>query len=268
MSGYDAEGVWKSVEDIRRLSPVVHNITNYVVMNTTANAILAIGASPVMAHAMEEMDEMVGIASALVVNIGTLSREWVKAMFKAAERASARGIPVVLDPVGAGATSYRTETAREFIQTFRPSIIRGNASEIMSVFEDAGKTKGVDSTEASHDAVSAGRGISRTYGSAVCISGETDYIVAGEKTIKVANGHPLMTRVTGLGCTATALCGAFAAVNGDYAQAAAHAMAVMGIAGEMAADGASGPGSLQMRFLDILYGMKSADINKRIKIEA
>jgi hydroxyethylthiazole kinase len=267
MSGYDVKDVWESVQNIRKVSPVVHNITNYVVMNSTANALLAIGASPVMAHAMEEMDEMVNIASALVINIGTLSREWIKAMFKAAEKANVRGIPIILDPVGAGATSFRTETAREFIKTFRPSLIRGNASEIMSVFENTGKTKGVDSTETSHDAVSAGKGINEAYGSAVCISGETDYIIGAERLIEVRNGHPMMTKVTGMGCAATALCGAFSAVNKNYALAAAQAMAVMGVAGEIAADGSSGPGTLQVRFLDALYNLSIEDIGQRLKVE-
>jgi hydroxyethylthiazole kinase len=262
-----AANVWESIEGIRRLSPVVHNITNYVVMNSTANALLAIGASPVMAHALEEMDEMAGIASALVINIGTLSREWIKAMFRAAEKANARSIPIILDPVGAGATSLRTETASELIKVFSPSIIRGNASEIMSVFASRGRTKGVDSTEASHDAVSAGREISETYGSVVCISGETDYIIESGQIIKVRNGHQMMTRVTGLGCTATALCGAFAAVNENRAQAAAHAMAVMGIAGEIAVEHASGPGTLQVRFLDALFNLSIDDIGKRLKVE-
>ncbi|HQJ09286.1 MAG TPA: hydroxyethylthiazole kinase, partial [Deltaproteobacteria bacterium] len=145
--------VWESIESIRKTSPVVHNITNYVVMNSTANALLAIGASPVMAHAAEEVADMVNIASALVINIGTLSRDWVNSMFKAADQAAKRGIPVILDPVGAGATGYRTETAREFLKAVRPAIVRGNASEIMALVEDKAKTKGVDSTDVSHNAV-------------------------------------------------------------------------------------------------------------------
>jgi hydroxyethylthiazole kinase len=262
-----AADVWESVESIRRLSPVVHNITNYVVMNTTANALLAIGASPVMAHALEEMDEMVGIASSLIINIGTLSRDWIKAMFRAAEKANARGIPIILDPVGAGATSLRTETASEFIKAFRPSVIRGNASEIMSVFKDRGRTKGVDSVEASHDAVSAGREINEAYGSVVCISGETDYIIDAGQIVKIRNGHQMMTRVTGMGCAATALCGAFTAVNENYSQATAQAMAVMGIAGEIAALGATGPGTLQVGFIDALFNLSAEDIGQRLKVE-
>jgi hydroxyethylthiazole kinase len=259
--------VWESIESIRKTSPVVHNITNYVVMNSTANALLAIGASPVMAHAAEEVADMVNIASALVINIGTLSRDWVNSMFKAADQAAKRGIPVILDPVGAGATGYRTETAREFLKAVRPAIVRGNASEIMALVEDKAKTKGVDSTDVSHNAVAAAKGINEAYGSVVCVSGETDYIVGRDRILKVGNGHPMMTRVTGMGCAATALCGAFAAVGPDFVKTSAHAMAVMGIAGEMAAERAAGPGSLQVLFLDALYGLTSKDIAARLKME-
>jgi hydroxyethylthiazole kinase len=267
MISRDAVSVWNSIDKIRKTAPVVHNITNYVVMNSTANAILAIGASPVMAHAAEEMPEMVNIASALVINIGTLSKEWIIAMFAAAAKANERGIPIILDPVGAGATSYRTQTARQLIKEARPAIIRGNASEIMSVYEDKGSTKGVDSTNASHDAVAAARAINAEFGSVICISGQTDYIINGENIIKVKNGHPMMTRVTGLGCTATAICGVFAAVNSNRAEAAAQAMSVMGIAGEIAAEASSGPGTLQVNFLDALYNLSETDIEKRLKIE-
>jgi hydroxyethylthiazole kinase len=261
-------GTWQAVQEIRKLAPVVHNITNYVVMNTTANALLALGASPVMAHAEEEMADMVNIASALVLNIGTLSKDWVKAMHKAAERALERGIPVVLDPVGAGATPYRTAVARELASAIRPAIIRGNASEIMAVLGDGARTRGVDSSEASHDAVAAARALHQVYGSAVCISGATDYVIGGQATYQIHNGHPMMTRVTGLGCTASALCGAFAAVTRDPALAAAQAMAVMGVAGELAADGAEGPGTLQLRFLDALYRLDAATLAGRIRAGA
>jgi hydroxyethylthiazole kinase len=268
MAERDALGTWQAVQEVRKLAPVVHNITNYVVMNTTANALLALGASPVMAHAEEEMADMVGIASALVINIGTLSKDWVRAMFKAAERAMERGIPVVLDPVGAGATTYRTATARGLVSAIRPAIIRGNASEIMAVLGDEARTKGVDSSEASHDAVAAAMAIHQTWGSTVCISGATDYVIGGKAMYQIRNGHPMMTRVTGLGCTASALCGAFAAVTRDPSLAAAQAMAVMGIAGELAAEGAEGPGSLQLRFLDTLYRLDQATIEQRIQVGA
>ncbi|MEE9910330.1 MAG: hydroxyethylthiazole kinase [Deltaproteobacteria bacterium] len=262
-----AAEIFKSVEDIRAKSPLIHNITNYVVMNNTANALLAIGASPVMIHAEEEVEEMAAMASALVINIGTMSSPWVRAMFKAFAMAAGKGVPVVIDPVGAGATRYRTETIRELISAGRPTIIRGNASEIMALTDDRLITRGVDSTAASNEALYAARHISEKHQCAVCISGAIDYIVAGKRVVKIANGHPLMTRVTGLGCTASAICGAFAAVEKDALTAAAGAMAVMGIAGEMAAEKAAGPGSLQMQFLDVLYQLAARDIAKRLKME-
>ncbi len=262
-----AAEIFKSVEDIRAKTPLIHNITNYVVMNNTANALLAIGASPVMIHAEEEVEDMAAIASALVINIGTLSPPWVRGMFKALAKAVSKGVPVVIDPVGAGATPYRTQTIRELISADQPTIIRGNASEIMALTDDRLKTKGVDSTTASNEALHAAQSLSKKHQCAVCVSGVVDYIVEGERMMKVANGHPMMTKVTGLGCTASALCGAFAAVEKDPLVAAAKAMAVMGIAGEMAVDKSAGPGSLQMNFLDILYNLSENDISQHLKME-
>lgn len=257
--------IYKDIEKIRTNAPLVHNITNYVVMNTTANALLAIGASPVMAHALSEVEDMAAIAGALVINIGTLSDPWIESMFKAAHKARSRQIPIVLDPVGAGATPYRTRTARELIRAAAPAIIRGNGSEILALCEEGRITKGVDSTSASDLAIDAANALAKDLGCAVCITGATDYIVSQRPMIAVKNGHAMMTRVTGLGCTATALCGAFAAVNPDYDRAAAHAMAVMGIAGEMAAENAPGPGTLQLRFIDCLYQITQDHIEKRLK---
>lgn len=261
------EEIYKSIEEIRNRAPVVHNITNYVVMNNTANALLALGASPVMAHAPEEVEEMVNIASALVINIGTLSENWIYSMFRAMAQARKKGIPVIVDPVGAGATIFRTKTARDLISSDPPAVIRGNASEIMALYDDKSKTKGVDSAAASDLAVATAQKLSEIHKCVVCISGATDYIVEDEKIIKTMNGHPLMTRVTGLGCTASALCGAFAAVNKSVFAATVKAMAVMGIAGEIAAEKAAGPGSLQMHFLDTLYTLSEDDIRARLKVE-
>jgi len=262
-----ASSIWSSVEEIRRKSPVVHNITNYVVMNNTANALLALGASPVMAHAEEEVEDMVNIAGALVINIGTLSAHWIRAMFRAAYQARERNVPIILDPVGVGATVYRTSTARELLQEVPPAVIRGNASEIMALLEEEVQTKGVDSTAASHAAVDVACRLNRIYGSVVCVSGETDYIVYGDDITRVMNGHPMMTKVTGMGCIATALCGAFAAVNHAFAEAASQAMAVMGIAGEMAAENAPGPGSLQVAFNDVLYRLSEEDIRRYLRTD-
>ncbi|HUH67098.1 MAG TPA: hydroxyethylthiazole kinase [Syntrophales bacterium] len=261
------EGIWSSVKEIRDKAPVIHNITNYVVMNNSANALLAIGASPVMAHAEEEVEEMVSIAGALVINIGTLSRNWIRAMHRAADKAKKVNVPLILDPVGAGATAYRTGTARELIEKYPPAIIRGNASEIMALLAENTKTKGVESTASSHTAVDIARQVNNTYGSVVCVSGETDYIVYGDDVTKVKNGHPMMTKVTGMGCIATAMCGAFAAVNNSFSEATAQAMAVMGIAGEMAADKAPGPGTLQVGFYDALYKLSEKDIKRYLRVE-
>ncbi len=260
-----SSSIWKDIENIRQKSPLVHNITNYVVMNNTANALLALGASPVMAHAEAEVVDMVNIAGALVINIGTLSDPWIKAMSKAVDRAKERNIPIVLDPVGVGATEYRTRTARNLIHAAYPSIIRGNGSEIMALCEEDVDTKGVDSTSASDLAIDSARALNREFGSVICITGETDYIISEDAMISVKNGDAMMPRVTGLGCTATALCGAFAAINPDAHMAAAHAMATMGIAGQIAAQTAKGPASLQLNFIDTLYQLSETHIQDYFK---
>ncbi|MCP4671393.1 MAG: hydroxyethylthiazole kinase, partial [Desulfobacula sp.] len=211
------------------------------------------------------VEEMTSIAGAVVINIGTLSDNWVEAMFKAVKTAASKDIPIVLDPVGAGATPYRTQTAKKLIQASAPSIIRGNASEIMALSDAEHSTKGVDSTSKSDQAVSAAKTLSDKTCCTVCISGQTDYIISTKSLIKVENGHPMMPRVTGLGCTATAICGAFCAINNNFDQAAAHAMAVMGIAGEMAGKTAAGPGTLQLNFIDALYQISETDIEGHLK---
>ena len=261
-----AENIWNDILRIREDAPLVHNITNYVVMNNSANAVLAIGASPVMAHAIEEVEDMVAIASTLVINIGTLSKPWVEAMFRAAEAAKKKGLRIVFDPVGSGATPYRTATALRFVSEIRPSIVRANATEIISLVRPKIGTKGVDSRHESAKARDAAFELTDAYGSIISVSGAVDLIVFGDKAAKVANGHPLMPRVTGLGCTASALTGVFAAVNPSPFDAAVSAMVVMGIAGEMAGEKAEGPGSFQVRFLDALHAMKEEDIRSRLKL--
>jgi hydroxyethylthiazole kinase len=259
--------IWQDIQRIRAEAPLVHNITNYVVMNTTANALLALGASPVMAHAIEEVEEMVGYARALVLNIGTLSAPWVEAMVRAGLEAGRRAIPIVFDPVGSGATSFRTAVARRMLGEVSPTILRGNASEIRSLIHAEQGTKGVDSTHTPEETIEAARALAIRYHCTVAVSGEIDVIVGHDSIIRVANGHPMMPRVTGMGCTATALTGAFASVNKIPFRAAAHAMTLMGIAGEMAAERSAGPGSFQMNFLDILYLIQESDIERRVKME-
>ena len=261
-----ADGVWEDVAAIRDRGPLIHNITNYVVMNSTANALLAVGASPVMAHAIDEVADMVALAGALVINIGTLSPAWVEAMHIAMREAQERGTPIVLDPVGAGATRYRTSTADALMADVTPTIIRGNASEIMAVAAAGATTKGVDSSESAASAVGAAERLADRTGAAVVVTGATDLVISTRGTLALDNGHPLMARVTGLGCTATALCGAFAAVQPDPARAAAHATAVTGIVGELAAERAEGPGSLQMHLLDHLHTLTAAQIAERLRV--
>ena len=246
-----------AIAAVRSQRPLVHNITNYVVMNNSANALLAIGASPVMAHWTQEMEEMVSIAGALVLNIGTLDENWLKSMKVAGLAASRKSIPIVLDPVGAGATSARTAASLELIRLCHPSVIRGNASEIMALIDASVKSKGVDSSAQSEDAVKAARKLALETGAVVVISGATDYITDGTVVHTVEGGDGIMTSVTGMGCTSTALVGAFAAVVEDPLIAATAAMAVMSLAGERAAARSRGNGSMQVNFLDELYSLQT-----------
>ncbi len=259
--------IWEDILRVRAEAPLVHNITNYVVMNTTANALLALGASPVMAHAAEEVQEMAALARALVINIGTLSAAWVESMLKAGRSAKSSGIPIVLDPVGAGATRFRTETARRLMREAPPAIIRGNASEIRALHNDEQGTCGVDSTRSSEEAADSAEALSRQLGCVVSVSGAVDIVAGDGRVIRISNGHPMMPRVTGLGCSASAVTGAFAAVNSSPVLAAAHAMAVMGIAGEIAAEHSPGPGSFQVNLLDALYRLQKSDISARLRME-
>ncbi len=251
----------KAVAEVRSASPLVHNITNFVVMNNTANALLAIGASPVMAHSIDEVSDMASIASALVLNIGTLEKAWVDSMLVAGKTAKARNIPVVFDPVGAGATPYRLRACADILSEVKPSIIRGNASEIMALAKAGTRTKGVDSTASSDEALSHATALSRETGAVVVVSGAVDVVTDGERVERIPYGHPLMGRVTGMGCTATAILGAFSAVEKDFFLAASCGMATMGIAGEIAGRTARGTGSMQVEFLDALTNLSDADID-------
>jgi len=270
---FDQDLARKAEENLNRLrekKPLVHNITNYVVMNYTANALLACGASPVMAHALEEVEEMVALAGALVLNIGTLSRHWVEAMIKAGRRANALNVPVILDPVGAGATRLRTDTARRLIKEVSIRVIRGNASEILSLAgaETGPSTKGVDSVHTVDQAAETAMTLAQELRTTLAITGGEDWITDGRRICRVRNGHALMAQVTGAGCTATAIIGAFLAVTPDPLEAAATALAYFGLAGEKAAAQALGPGSFQIALLDALYLMKGEDLRTGAKIRS
>lgn len=258
--------VWKRLDRIRTDKPLILNITNIVVTNITANMLLALGASPAMAVSEEEIEELTSLSGALVLNMGTPYASQIKTMNLAAVRAEEQGIPVVLDPVGAGASRIRTRTPLEFLEKGLVSILRGNASEIMSLGGSTGKPRGVDSLHGSDQALEAALGLSEKFGCVVCVSGEKDIIVSGKKVLRVSNGHPMMTLVTGMGCSCTCLAAAFAAVERDYFLAAAMGMAVMGLCGQEAAMQVGGPGSLETVFLDLLYNLDEYGL-KGIRIE-
>ncbi len=260
------DGIWRDLQKIRTESPLVHNITNYVVMNNTANALLAAGASPAMVHAVDEVEEFTGISQALVINIGTLSPTWVDAMRLAARRAVQQRIPWVLDPVGAGATRYRTATSAE-LAAVGPTVIRGNASEIMvlsGALQAAGK--GVDSSHSSDAALAPAKALAQRTGALVAMTGVIDYVTDGERVTAIRNGHPLMARVTGLGCTASALVGAYLGANEDPFAATVGALTVLGVAGEVAAEKSPGPGSLQVNLLDALYTIDQHTFEARARV--
>lgn len=256
-----------TLSTLRESKPLIHNITNFVVMNITANALLAAGASPVMAHAENEVEEMVSFAGALVLNIGTLSDEWVDSMIKAGKAAAVKKTPVILDPVGSGATSLRTQSAKRIITEVPISIIRGNASEILSLADSSSLTKGVDSLHSVDEAAEKAKILARELNTTLAITGPTDLITDGHIIIRVSNGHPLMPTVTGTGCTATALIGAFSAIDTDMVSAATSALAYFGLAGEFAAQQAAGPGTFMMHLLDALYTITPENLKNGCKIE-
>jgi hydroxyethylthiazole kinase len=268
----DSAALWDDLQAVRERAPLVHSITNFVAMNFNANALLAVGASPVMAHAREEVIDMVGIAQALVLNIGTLEPAWIDAMRIALPAARARQIPVVLDPVGAGATPYRNAALAELLQAGAPTIVRGNGSEIMSVAGLAASTRGVDSAASSNEAVEAARALARDLGAVVCVSGADDHVVdASGRLATLSNGHPWMTRVTGVGCCASALVGAFAAVQADPWRATVSAMACLGVVGEMAVErtqaAGAGVGRLQIELLDGLQLLARESFVSRLRMK-
>jgi hydroxyethylthiazole kinase len=266
-----AELTAASLERIRKQTPLVHNITNFVVMNDTANVLLAIGASPVMAHAISEVRDMVSYAGALVLNIGTLDVDWVESMLIAGLEANERGVPVVLDPVGAGATAFRTASTQQILDTVKVAAVRGNAGELASVAGMGGKVRGVDSVSADSPDVAA-RVIALRTGGAAIASGAVDYVAAAPRgagpvrLAEVRNGDPMMGRITGSGCMATALVGAFLAVEADPFLAGAEAMIAFGIAGEAAAKISAGPGTFRANLIDAVANLDRAAIVERARV--
>jgi hydroxyethylthiazole kinase len=256
-----------TLRTLRERKPLVHQITNYVVMNETANVTLALGALPVMAHAREEVEEMVGLAGALVLNIGTLSPPWVEAMLAAGKAANARGVPVVLDPVGAGATSYRTKTARQIVDEVDVTVLRGNQGEVATLVGVEAEVRGVESVGAGGEPAELARAAADHLGVIVSVTGRVDHVSDGKSVLSVANGHELLTTVTGTGCMSSTITGCFLAVKSDAPlEAAAEALAAFGVAAEEATRDARGPGSFHVGLYDALAALEPEMLDVRAKI--
>ena len=256
-----------TLRTIRERKPLVHQITNYVVMNETANATLALGALPVMAHAVEEVEEMAGIASALVLNIGTLSERWIDAMLLAGGAATARKIPIVLDPVGAGATAYRTATARQLLDATGVTVLRGNAGEVATLVGAEAEVRGVESMAVGVEPAELAREAARRLGVIASVTGPVDHVSDGERVLAVANGHELLAAVTGTGCMSSALTGCFLAGKPEQPlEAAAEALAAFGVAAEDAAARAEGPGTFHVQLYDALYALDPDTLDARTRI--
>lgn len=259
------KAVLATLNAMRAKAPLVHCITNMVVMQTNANVLLAVGASPLMAHAQEEMADIVKIIDALVLNIGTLDKHLIASLNVAGDFANKYQKPVVLDPVGAGASRLRTETASYILKNIKPCVVRGNASEIMALAGEVGATKGVDSTKTTDEALSVAKSLALATQSILSVSGEVDIITDGKKIVRVTGGSVLMTKVTGIGCSATALTGACVAVAPNPFVGAVAAMALMAEAGDQATAKCQGPGSFLPNFLDALYTMDFERVVDHIK---
>lgn len=256
---------------IRLQNPLIHNITNQVVTQFTANILLSLGASPAMVNAEEEVEEFVQKSNALVINIGTLSSPQKRSMLLASHIAHQHNIPWVLDPVGINASSFRIKTTLDLLQN-APTAIRGNASEIINLYHshqnNSTQTRGhgVDSLDASHDALEAAKKLALFYKTTISISGQTDYITNGNEIISIKNSHSLLTKVTGAGCAATAITAACLAVEKNALYACAAAMTFIGIATDLAMHYVHAPGSLQIALLDQLYLLNDEKITQYAKI--
>lgn len=247
-------------EQVRQQRPLIHHITNFVVMNDTANVTLHIGGLPVMAHAREEVAEMVAMAGALVLNPGTLSPDWIEAMLLAGKRANELGIPIVLDPVGAGATTLRTTSNRRLLEELQIAIVRGNSGEIGTLAGMGGVVKGVEAVVEADDPTAAAQALAQQYHTVVAVTGRRDIVTDGTRVFAVDNGHEWLKTLTGTGCSATTVIAAFAAVERDYVLAAAAGLACFGLAAELATPQAHGPASFKVAFYDALYHLSADQI--------
>ena len=255
------------LERVRTQKPVVHHLTNWVTIYDCANVVKVFGASPVMAHAREEVADMAGIASALVLNIGTLTSDFVDAMKLAAKSANRKGIPVVLDACGAGATKFRDEKCFEVLDEVKVDIIKGNASEIARIAGEDVKTKGVDAAEVEKDLVQVASGLARRRECTVVVTGPEDIVTDGKRAVLVKNGHPMMANVVGTGCMAASVIGTFAAAEKDLVSASVAGLVCYEIAAEMAARLSHGPGTFKLMLFDAVFNLDSEAVNRMQKIE-
>ncbi len=253
-------------EGMRATNPLVQCITNYVAMNYAANVLLAAGASPAMVHTPEESGEFAAIAGDLTVNIGTLSPNWVEGMIAAAKSANAAGKPWVLDPVAHFATGYRRDAVAALLK-FKPTVIRGNASEIIALGGGQSAGQGVDSGDPVEQAEEAARGLAIAQGAIVAVTGEVDFVTDGKRSVRIAGGSDLMPKVTATGCSLTALVGAYLAVAPDQAfEATVAALGNFAVAGEIAAKTANGPASFMTAFIDGLHRLDATTYAKNLRI--
>ena len=266
-TSFDSKAVAAAAANVRSQHPMIHHITNSVVMNFTANITLAMGAAPVMAPSVAESPQMAAFAGALVLNIGTITTDLLMSMVAAGHSANEKGIPVVLDPVGAGATELRTNAVKTLLSELNINVVRGNAGEILSLAGTSGAVRGVDSLasgEGHHELFSA---FASETGIVTAVSGETDFVTDGTNWVKVFNGNPLMGQVTGTGCGATTAAACFAAAGPPLLQAVASGIICYNIAGEMASKTSQGPGSFVPRFLDLIYEIRGDVIQKMTRME-
>lgn len=255
-----------ALNDIQTKKPLVHHITNAVTINDCANITLCIGAAPVMAEAPEEVAEMVAMAGALVLNIGTLSKAQISVMLIAGRVANDLGVPVVLDPVGAGATLLRTESARRLLTELRVAVVKGNAGEIGLLAGAAGRVRGVDSAGLDGDPVAVCKTLAESYSCTVAMSGATDIVTDGDRVVLIDNGDPMMGSVSGTGCMVSSLAGAFAAGSRDPVCSTTAALAAFGLAGEKAAGRASGPSSFKVALFDEVAVLTPSALSAGAKI--
>jgi len=254
------------MEKVRREKPLIHHITNFVTINDCANIVKAFGASPVMAHAREEVVDMAGISSALVLNIGTLTSEIVEAMLLAGKSANGKHIPVVLDVCGAGATKFRDDKCFEILDVVRVSIIKGNSSEIARIAGENVQTKGVDAVIVEKNLQDVARELAQKRDCTVVITGREDIVADRKSLVQVLNGHPMMADIVGTGCMATSVIGTFAAVEKDLVAASVAGLVCYEVAAEIAAKNASGPGSFKEKLIDAVYNLDSSTIKRMQKI--